>query len=48
MTPWTFNVKFSYDTQFNFGSLAFASGEDGNLKLLTQGLAQECLTPAYG
>jgi hypothetical protein len=37
ITPWTFNVKFPYGTQFLFGSLMFATGEDKNLKLLTQG-----------
>jgi hypothetical protein len=37
MAPWTFSVKFSYDTQFIFGSLMFAAGEDGDLKLLTRG-----------
>jgi hypothetical protein len=48
MAPWTFNVKFPYDTEFTFESLTFAAGEDGNLKLLTSGLALERLTPAYG
>jgi hypothetical protein len=47
MTPWTFNVKFSHDTQFTFGSLTFDAGEDGNLKLLTQGPAPERLAPVY-
>jgi hypothetical protein len=28
MASWTFNVKFPYDTQFTFGSLMFAAGED--------------------
>jgi hypothetical protein len=37
MARWTFTVKFSYDTQFIFGSLMFAAGEDGDLKLLTRG-----------
>jgi hypothetical protein len=36
MAPWTFNVKFSYDTQFIFGSLMFNAREDGDLELLTQ------------
>jgi hypothetical protein len=48
MTPWTFNIKFSYNTQFTFGSLMFAAGKDGNLELLTRCLAPECLTPVYG
>jgi hypothetical protein len=26
----------------------FAAGEDGNLELLTQGLAPKCLMPMYG
>jgi hypothetical protein len=47
MAPWTFSVKFPYDTQFTFESLMFAAGEDGNLKLLTQGPAPKRLTPVY-
>jgi hypothetical protein len=39
MAPWTFNIKFTYATQFTFGSLMFVVGEDGNLELLTQGPA---------
>jgi hypothetical protein len=37
MAPWMFDVKFLYDTQFTFGPLTFATGEDGNLKMLLQG-----------
>jgi hypothetical protein len=37
MAPWTFSMKFLYDTPFIFGSLMFTTGEDGNLELLTQG-----------
>jgi hypothetical protein len=37
MTLWTFDVKFPYDTQFTFGSLTFAIGEDENLKMLPPG-----------
>jgi hypothetical protein len=48
MTSWTFNVKFSYDTEFTFGSLTFTTEEDENLKILTPGPALECLTPVYG
>jgi hypothetical protein len=48
MPPWTFNVKFHYDTEFTFGSLTFATGEDENLKLLTPGLAPERLALGYG
>jgi hypothetical protein len=48
MTPWTFSIKFSYDTQFTFESLIFAIGEDGDLELLTQGPAPKRLAPVYG
>jgi hypothetical protein len=48
MPPWTFNVKFSYGTQFTFGSLMFATGEDGNLELLTWGPALKQFSPVYG
>jgi hypothetical protein len=48
MTPWTFSIKFSYDTQFTFWSLIFAIGEDEDLELLTQGPAPKCLAPVYG
>jgi hypothetical protein len=34
MTPWTFDIKFPLDTQFTFGSLTFAMGEDRDLKML--------------
>jgi hypothetical protein len=37
MTPWTFDMKFPLGTQFSFGSLTFAVGEDGDLKMLPQG-----------
>jgi hypothetical protein len=46
MSPWTFDVKFPLDTQFTFGSLTFAAGEDGDLKMLPPGLAPEHPTPA--
>jgi hypothetical protein len=36
IAPWTFNVKFSYNTQFTFESLTFTAGKDENLNLLTQ------------
>jgi hypothetical protein len=48
MAPWTFNIKFPYDTQFIFGSLMFAVGDDGNLELLTQGPAPRHFTLVYG
>jgi hypothetical protein len=37
-----------HDTQFTFGSLTFAAGEDGNLKMLPPGSAPEHLAPVYG
>jgi hypothetical protein len=48
MAPWTFNVKFPYDTQFTFESLMFAAGEDGNLELLTHGPPPKHPTSYYG
>jgi hypothetical protein len=48
MAPWTFDVKFPSGTQFTFGSLTFATGEDGNIKMLPPGLAPEHLTSVYG
>jgi hypothetical protein len=44
----TFNVKFTYDTQFTFGSLTSAVGKDENLKMLTQRPTPEHLAPVYG
>jgi hypothetical protein len=40
MSPWTFDVKFPLGTRFTFGSLTFAIGEDGDLKMLPQGQRQ--------
>jgi hypothetical protein len=34
MAPWTFDVKFPLGTKFTFGSLMFAAGEDGDLRML--------------
>jgi hypothetical protein len=48
MVPWTFSVKFPYDTQFLFGSLIFDVGEDGNLELLTKGPTLSHRGPVYG
>jgi hypothetical protein len=31
MPPWTFSIKFPYDTEFTFESLMFTAGEDENL-----------------
>jgi hypothetical protein len=39
-------MKFSLGTQFTFGSLTFAVGEDGDLKMLPPGPTQEHPTPA--
>jgi hypothetical protein len=48
MAPWIFSFNFPYDTQLIFWSLMFAMGEDGNLKLLTQGPVPKCLALVYG
>jgi hypothetical protein len=47
MAHWTFNIRFSYDTQFIFRFLMFAVGEDRNLKLLTRGPAPRHLALVY-
>jgi hypothetical protein len=41
MAPWTFDVKFPLGTEFTFGSLTFAAGEDGDLRMLPPGEATE-------
>jgi hypothetical protein len=46
MAPWSFDVKFPCGTQFNFGSLTFVAGEDGDLKMLPPGTAPEHPAPA--
>jgi hypothetical protein len=43
MAPWSFNMKFPRGTQFIFGSLTFAAGEDGDLNMLPPGPAPEHL-----
>jgi hypothetical protein len=43
MAPRTFDVKFPCGTQLTFGSLTFAAGEDGDLRMLPPGLAPEHL-----
>jgi hypothetical protein len=48
LAPWTFKVKFSYGTQFLFGTLMFTIGEDGTLKLLARGPAPSHHKPIYG
>jgi hypothetical protein len=47
MAPWTFSIKFLYDTQFIFG-FVLVVGVDGNLKLLTQGPAPKQFALVYG
>jgi hypothetical protein len=46
MTPRTLDVKFPCGTQLVFGSLSFAIGEDGELKMLPPGPAPEHLALA--
>jgi hypothetical protein len=46
MTSWTFDVKFPCGTQLTLGSLTFAIGEDGDLKMLPPGAAPEHLALA--
>jgi hypothetical protein len=41
MARWTFDVKFPLGTQFTFGSLTFAAGEDGELRMLPPNPALE-------
>jgi hypothetical protein len=48
MAPWTFSIKFPYNTQFIFRSLMFAAGDDGSLELLTRGPASRHPMPVYG
>jgi hypothetical protein len=48
MTSWTFEVKFTRCNQLTFGSLTFATREDGNLRLLSPGPAPEHLAPTHG
>jgi hypothetical protein len=46
MAPWTFDVKFPRGTEFTFGSLTFATGEDGDLRMLPPGKVTEHTTPS--
>jgi hypothetical protein len=46
MTPWTFNIKFPRGTEFTFGSLTFAAGEDRDLRMLPPGEAAEHIAPS--
>jgi hypothetical protein len=41
-------VKFSYNTQFIFGSLTFVTGQNENFKMLPPRPAPEHLSPVYG
>jgi hypothetical protein len=41
MAPCTFDVKFPLGIKFIFGSLTFAAGEDGDLRMLPSGEATE-------
>jgi hypothetical protein len=46
MAPWTFDVKFLLGTKLTFGSLTFAAGEDGDLRMLPPGEATEHTDPS--
>jgi hypothetical protein len=46
MAPWTFDVKFLRGTEFTFGSLTFAAGEDGDLQMLPPGEAAKHTAPS--
>jgi hypothetical protein len=46
MTPWTFDVKFPLGIKFTFGSLTFAAGEDGDIRMLPPGEATEHTAPS--
>jgi hypothetical protein len=46
MSLWTFDVKFPLSTKFTFGSLTFAAGKDGDLRMLPPGEATEHTAPS--
>jgi hypothetical protein len=46
VAPWTFDVKFPRGTEFTFGSLTFAVGENGDLRMLSLGEATEHTAPS--
>jgi hypothetical protein len=46
MAPWTFDIKFPRGNEFTFGSLTFAAGEDGDLRMLPPGEAAEHIAPS--
>jgi hypothetical protein len=45
MASRTFDAKFPFSTQLTFGSLIFAAGENGELKMMSLGLAPGHLAP---
>jgi hypothetical protein len=47
MAPWTFKVKFPYDTQFLFKSLMFTTREGRTLELLTRDPVPSHHKPIY-
>jgi hypothetical protein len=47
MAPWTFDVNFSHGSQLTIGSLTFAVGKDGNLRMQPPGPAPERLASAH-
>jgi hypothetical protein len=47
MAPWIFDVKFPHGTEFTFGSLTFAAGEDGDLRMLPPGEVTEHTALSY-
>jgi hypothetical protein len=48
MAPWAYDVKFPLGTQFTFGSLSFAAGEDRELRMLPPRPAPERRASADG
>jgi hypothetical protein len=46
MAPWTFDIKLPRDTEFTFGSLTFAAGEDEDLRMLPSGEAPKHIDPS--
>jgi hypothetical protein len=46
MVPWNLDMKFPLGTQFTFGLLTFATGEDGDLKMLPPRPVPEHPTPS--
>jgi hypothetical protein len=46
MASWTFDIKFPRGTEFTFGSLTFATGEDRDLRMMPPGEAAEHIAPS--